>query len=679
MKFEIKCKLSNVKIIFGAQPVQPDPVQPVPVQPVPEAETAKEYNVEVSLDSWETGGNFTIKIKNKTEKYINNFKIYLVEPLIQLISWVQDYKFVDGTLFPNNYIRFINPNETITISGGYNGTFPSPDSIKLDGSFEANKPLLSTPSQQIIGDIKTNHLYLVLNVDEYHSFDSDGDKEIEFIRSNNPLCISIENKKIRLYREGNGFIELTYKNKTKKYIGIFCKQFVDNIYTKRTLIGSVREDLPETIDFLRENLEIKIPSDIQKLRLNDTHYLYLNGGPSDYGWRINYSTPEFNLEPLGMRLIKFIKNCLVLGVIPCIVYYNIPAGNESYTSNKANLEDPVYMKLYYEDYLFVLNTLQKMIPDLPVFIVHEPDMISYILQNETDKPENVKCDLSEVMKMDILKVKPEKNNLPSLIKNILQITNQYKNIILLPKINLWGSLTGSNPIPGGRGIIPVSDYIGIQKGKEILDKTAKLIVKFYKDSGYTRENGIKSIAFDSYGLDGGLVTSESPIKPQNSSWFWNTDLCNNYLYFIKQCSIEYGNLPSMIWQLPVGYINNNNDINPFTTKEYSILPNMLSAGEDIKLPFLFGQSYTTNRDYLRKNDWNDPLIDIDIFNQKVTIKSHMHILLEKYNIFAVLIGAGVGGSTRNLLMASGSQTDDNHSFVKGMDYYIDFYTNFYKK
>jgi len=58
----------------------------------------------------------------------------------------------------------------------------------------------------------------------------------------------------------------------------------------------------------------------------DMRYVYLNGGPSDNGWRYNYSAMSANGNgmPLGNRAIQFIENSFSYGMIPCLIYYNIP-------------------------------------------------------------------------------------------------------------------------------------------------------------------------------------------------------------------------------------------------------------------------------------------------------------------------------------------------------------------
>jgi hypothetical protein len=84
-------------------------------------------------------------------------------------------------------------------------------------------------------------------------------------------------------------------------------------------------------------------------------YIYLNGGP-ELGWR-TWSAQD------GGRLVSYIRESLKLGMIPYLVYYNIPDGGESYVTNLQHVQSESYMRAYYQDLKFALDLIREHAPD----------------------------------------------------------------------------------------------------------------------------------------------------------------------------------------------------------------------------------------------------------------------------------------------------------------------------
>ena len=57
----------------------------------------------------------------------------------------------------------------------------------------------------------------------------------------------------------------------------------------------------------------------------------------------------------GDRMRIFVRESIKRGMVPVVVYYNIPDGGESYTTNLEHIQDAEYMKGYYEDMKFAID------------------------------------------------------------------------------------------------------------------------------------------------------------------------------------------------------------------------------------------------------------------------------------------------------------------------------------
>jgi hypothetical protein len=132
-------------------------------------------------------------------------------------------------------------------------------------------------------------------------------------------------------------------------------------------IGSVSEDITDDVNFFNEGMNNT------NLLLNnrmDVRYIYVNGGPIN-GW--NTWQPD--------RVIKFARNSLEMGLIPFFVFYNIPDGGESYTTNLEHIQNPDYMTAYFENLKLFLDQCRETLGDEYFGIVLEPDFLGYMQQN----------------------------------------------------------------------------------------------------------------------------------------------------------------------------------------------------------------------------------------------------------------------------------------------------------
>jgi len=111
----------------------------------------------------------------------------------------------------------------------------------------------------------------------------------------------------------------------------------------------------------------------------DVRYIYLNGG-HEYGW----STWNGTVNQRGGRAISYIRESLKLGMSPSFVYYNIPDGGESYTTNLSHINSSTYMAGYFNDLKLALDIINQEAPDELVQMILEPDFLGYLAQNRID-------------------------------------------------------------------------------------------------------------------------------------------------------------------------------------------------------------------------------------------------------------------------------------------------------
>ena len=274
-------------------------------------------------------------------------------------------------------------------------------------------------------------------------------------------------------------------------------------------IGSVSEDTTGDLAFWQDFDS----SDPLTNKYVDSRYIYLNGGPIS-GWR--------SWDP--DRVSSYIRESMKLGMIPQFVYYNIPDGGESYTTNLEHISSQSYMESYFRDLKFALDTIRTEAGDELVQMILEPDFIGYLMQNAGVSASEILAMTSAAYSSGVLQqgVDPQfDNSVTGLIQAINYTISTYApNVEFGWQFNLWASPGIETPIPG-TGIVHLTDTMGVEAGRAAIAREAELIAEYYMDAGIL-SYGAGFISLDKYGLDAGAQNGAAG-NPEASTWFWNND------------------------------------------------------------------------------------------------------------------------------------------------------------
>ena len=419
-------------------------------------------------------------------------------------------------------------------------------------------------------------------------------------------------------------------------------------------IGSVSEDSAADIGFWQDFGD---GSDDTNKRV-DSRYIYLNGGPEN-GWR---SWQD------GQRLQSYLRESLKLGMTPQFVWYNIPDGGESYYTNNEHLNSEEYMRGYFDDLKYALETIEEIAGDEKVEFILEPDFIGYLMQLGQVPADEVFAYTDQVYASGLLEegVDPEfDNSVQGLIQAInYSISNSDANVDFGWQFNLWASPGITVGIPS-TGLIRITDSLGIDAGREAIVSEAKEIANYYLNAGVATY-GANFISIDKYGLDAVGYQSGSAADPESGTWFWNQDHWDNYLLFTKTLH-ETTEKPVTLWQIPVGRINGSQSINPYTGETFEDLPNTTARYEDSAGTFFFGDTFTgdANRvDYFGRDLDGNGGVTVD--GNTVTWESAFEAAADA-GITQILFGAGVGISTDGV----GSPPTDGYWFISKVQEYYD--------
>ncbi|HAW31981.1 MAG TPA: hypothetical protein DCY03_28390, partial [Planctomycetaceae bacterium] len=417
-------------------------------------------------------------------------------------------------------------------------------------------------------------------------------------------------------------------------------------------IGSVSEDTTGDLAFWQDFDD----SNSLTGKYVDSRYIYLNGGPIS-GWQ--------SWDP--DRVSSYVRESMKLGMIPQFVYYNIPDGGESYTTNLEHIQSQSYMESYFQDLKFALDTIRTEAGDELVQMILEPDFIGYLMQNAGTSANAISAVTSAAYSSGVLQegVDPQfDNTVTGLIEAInYTISHFAPNVEFGWQFNLWASPGIETPIPG-TGIVHLTDTMGVASGQEAIAREAELIAEYYMDAGIL-SYGAGFISLDKYGLDAGAQNGAAS-NPEASTWFWNSDHWQNYL-LIVQTLTETTEREMVLWQLPVGHINDSQAVNPYDANgEFDPLTNTTRQYEDSAASFFLGDTFTAsgNRlEYFSTNDLGDAKLTVS--GNTITWGSHMEEA-RAAGIRQILFGAGVGISTD----AIGSEpTDDYWWITKVQEYY----------
>jgi endo-1,4-beta-D-glucanase Y len=418
-------------------------------------------------------------------------------------------------------------------------------------------------------------------------------------------------------------------------------------------IGSVSEDTTGDLSFWQDFGE----SDATN-KYMDSRYIYLNGGPIT-GWRSWDSD----------RVSSYVRESLKLGMIPQFVYYNIPDGGESYTTDLEHIQSLSYMESYFQDLKFALDTIRTEAGDELVQMIMEPDFIGYLMQNAGVAASDISAMTSAVYSSGVLQegVDPQfDNTVTGLIEAINYSISKYApNVEFGWQFNLWASPGIETPIPG-TGIVHLTDTLGVEAGRAAIAREAELIAQYYMEAGIL-SYGAGFISLDKYGLDAGAENGAAD-DPAGSTWFWNSDHWNNYL-LIVQTLTQTTDREMVLWQLPVGHINDSLAENPYDENSvFDPLTNTTRQYEDSAPTFFLGDTFTASGDrldYFSTNALNDSKLTVS--GNTITWGSHMEEA-RAAGIRQILFGAGVGISTDSI---GTEPTDDYWWITKVQEYYQD--------
>src|ERR1035437_10102515 len=368
-------------------------------------------------------------------------------------------------------------------------------------------------------------------------------------------------------------------------------------------VGSVSEDSTEHLDFWKQ-----FPGGLRNRRM-DIRYIYLNGGPLN-GWDTWTVTP-------GGRASQYIRNSRTLGMIPFFVFYNIPDASEGYTFDLAHAQDPVYMAAYFRNLALALDLINQESPDDVVGMILEPDFLGYLAQNSGSAPSNIGAAAhaaysSGVLSGDVDPLFPD--TIAGLVNAInYTIAKRSPQVRFGWQINLWASPAGgwTTPIPN-KGLIHLTESAGLVAGRGQIAAEAAGVASYYVQAGITTY-GASFASIDKYGLDAVGFAADAVQDPAQSVWFWNNDLWQNYLTFVRSLRTTTA-LPVMLWQIPVGRINRSRAVNPYDAAVgFSDLTNTNQQYEDSAPAFFLGDTFACagNRyAYFSANLGGDPLVSL---------------------------------------------------------------------
>jgi hypothetical protein len=327
------------------------------------------------------------------------------------------------------------------------------------------------------------------------------------------------------------------------------------------------------------------------------------------------------------------------------------------------------MQWYFYDLSFTLDVIKQESLQVSSLMVLEPDLLGYMSQNapaaadgEVDPltvPASLKAALAAKPVTELKDVAVQ-DNLVGWVECVsLLIKRRASNVKFTFQVNLWAGTDARHWMKGTeRGICNAVNDVGLDTGVAIVKEYARRTALFMQRCGVNKYTDL--IAFDKYGYDGALVEASAAANPETSRWFFNHDAWMSYIMYVTEISKALG-CKSVLWQQTCGYLNDSQDISPYTQMPYPKLTDLAPSGEDGCPCFVFGSTF------VRPSDKTATYFSKDLFNAGVTTSGtkitwpRMADKLFAQNIAYYLAGAGVGGSTTNLPMSSsGYKVTDNY-------------------
>ncbi|MGK7909095.1 MAG: glycosyl hydrolase family 18 protein [Synechococcus sp.] len=432
-------------------------------------------------------------------------------------------------------------------------------------------------------------------------------------------------------------------------------------------IGSVSEDSAADLGFWQE-----FGDGLANKRV-DSRYIYLNGGPLNNPFKPDPAYPNnWRTWGDGDRLQSYLRESLKLGMTPTFVWYNIPDGGESYTTDLQHVQSQSYMQSYFEDLKYALDEISSIAGDEKVSMILEPDFLGYMAQNSGTRPQEISAQTSAIYDAGVLSRTEDPifdDSVQGLVQAINYTISKYApNVEFGWQFNLWASPAGGFTNVGipGKGIVHLTETLGFEAGKQAIVEEATAIADYYKAAGVL-SYGADFISIDKYGLDGAGVSASAAENPQDSSWFWNHDLWKNYLLFVETLH-NSTDKPVTLWQIPVGHINGSQAENPYDpSNRFDDLDNTPTQYEDSAGTFFLGDTFIEadpeRLAYFSQNQWQDPGVIVE--GNRITWAPNMDDV-QAAGVTNVLFGAGVGVSTDGV----GDPPTDGYWWISQVqDYY----------
>ncbi len=527
---------------------------------------------------------------------------------------------------------------TINVGSGSTGSSNSGDTTTETPVVDAGDGSRYDDDRDETTFILDENLAFQIHVNEFQTRTFNFDKQITRVLSRNPdvaeIFVSGSSIEISGMETGRTGLRIDTADGKTYFTGLRVDSSSGELpgMPEYLAVGSGSEDTPEDLMFWKDMGEEK------KGRRMDIRYIYINGGPIN-GW-----TTWGNV-----RARLFARESLKFGMIPFFVFYNIPDTVESYVDDLKNVQDANYMAAYHSNLEFFLSEVTTIMKGELYGVILEPDFLGYMQQNSGKRAYQISTADGTVV---------------DTVKRINKtISEKGDNVHFGWQLNLWAK-AGSN---GGRGLIRRTDFddwaqMGWDAGRIYIAQIARDIAAYAVEAGVLSHSA-DFLSIDKYGLDAGV---KNPDDPFNSPWFWNSDHWSSYLLVAEEIKRESG-LPVILWQVPVGHINQSTATSAYTGEKFPELTNTHINYEDSATTWFLGDTFKPGNQnrmaHFLGNKVNDSKFSAS--SDSITWGSHMEETA-RAGVTAVLFGAGVGQSTDGV----GSPPSEDYFWIqKVQEYY----------
>jgi GH18 family chitinase len=482
---------------------------------------------------------------------------------------------------------------------------------------------------------------------------------------------------------GRASIKLTLDDKRVFHMGLRINQ-VDGTppgFPDRLLLGSVSEDTVADLKFWGDFGH----ADKDKNKRMDMRYIYINGGPAEAP---DGGSHHFNSWRSSTRTIRYAEESLRYGLIPVFVWYNLPDGGESYTTDLSHAQSKGYMQAYFKDLKNFLTDVQDVLGDDLYGVILEPDFLGYMQQLSGKQPDQIKSVVNLTRDVhgavDGYTLRDSyvtatydsghyvfSNTLDEgiagegdgTITDLVQAINYVikthgGNVWFGWQLNLWADSIGA----GVKGVMRMTDAdnpgnYSWSGARGFIRQKAESITRYALSAGILGSDA-DFISIDKYGLD--AMGHQNRSNPHDSTWFFNSDHWHNYLLFVKTMHNTAAK-PIVLWQLPIGHINSSKSVSAYTGLNFSPLDNSNRKYEDSTVSWFLGDSFDTGGgdrlSYFSQNRVADPKLSVS--GDVITWGEHLSEVKQS-GVSAVLFGAGVGDSTDGV----GSPPSDDYFWIQ---------------